>query len=59
MSEVMYMNNTVVMHIFNKETKKKLQSKPQTIGWENIFIKYVTDKRTLLRIYQELFHSTI
>lgn len=49
------MNSTVLMYIFNKETKTNCKSKPQTTGWENIFTKHVTDKGIILRVYQTSF----
>lgn len=53
MSEVVYMNSTMLIYIFDKETKKNFKSKPEITGWRKIFIKHVTDKGIILRLYQE------
>lgn len=54
MSEVVYMNSTMLIYIFDKEIKKNFKSKPEITGWGKIFIKHVTDKGIILRLYQEL-----
>lgn len=53
------MNSTVLMYIFNTETKTNFKSKPQTTGWENIFTKHVTDKGIILKVYLKLFKFRI